>query len=109
MDVAPCLVELYGRIPPLADDAVSGADLATLTRAPEPGTNPIPTTPATATPKAMSRRYRSAITTGPTESGVTARRTARLGTRTRPISRIHVPRSGWVGLASDNLRGEWSD
>jgi hypothetical protein len=41
MDVAALLIELYGRIPPLARDAVDGADLATLTRSPAPGANTI--------------------------------------------------------------------
>jgi hypothetical protein len=41
MDVAALLIELYGRIPPLAQDAVEGADLATLTKSPSPGANTI--------------------------------------------------------------------
>jgi DinB family protein len=41
MDVAELLLEMYGRIPPLARLAVEGADRATLTRSPEPGTNPV--------------------------------------------------------------------
>ena len=41
MDVASLLVDLYSRIPPLARDAVEGVDLAKLTQAPAPGTNPI--------------------------------------------------------------------
>jgi hypothetical protein len=41
MDVAALLIELYGRIPPLARDAVDGADLATLTNSPSPGANTI--------------------------------------------------------------------
>jgi hypothetical protein len=41
VDVAPLLLELYGRIPPLARYAVSGLDGEQLTRAPAPGANPI--------------------------------------------------------------------
>jgi len=41
MDVAPLLLELYGRIPPLAAEAVEGLDTEELCRAPAPGTNPI--------------------------------------------------------------------
>lgn len=41
MDVAPLLLELFGRIPPLAREAVDGLDAATLARAPQTGTNPI--------------------------------------------------------------------
>lgn len=41
MDVAALLLELYGRIPPLARSAVDGADLATLTKSPAPGANTI--------------------------------------------------------------------
>lgn len=41
VDVAGLLVELYGRIPPLARAAVRGLDQAQLTRAPEPGCNSI--------------------------------------------------------------------
>ena len=41
MDVAALLLELYGRIPPLARDAVEGLDLAHLTDPPAPGSNPI--------------------------------------------------------------------
>lgn len=41
MDVAPLLLELYGRIPPLARQAVDGLDADALARAPRPGTNPI--------------------------------------------------------------------
>ena len=41
MDVAALLLELYGRIPPLARDAVEGLDLAQLTDPPAPGSNPI--------------------------------------------------------------------
>ncbi len=41
MDVAALLLEFYGRIPPLARDAVDGLDLATLTKSPSPGRNTI--------------------------------------------------------------------
>ncbi len=41
MDVAALLLELYGRIPPLARDAVEGLDLGQLTEPPAPGSNPI--------------------------------------------------------------------
>jgi Protein of unknown function (DUF664) len=41
MDVAALLLELYGRIPPLAREAVDGVDVSNLTRSPAPGTNPI--------------------------------------------------------------------
>jgi len=41
MDVASLLLELYGRIPPLAHDAVDHVDLVTLTEAPSPGANTI--------------------------------------------------------------------
>ena len=41
MDVAALLLELYGRIPPLAHQAVEGADLAALLKPPAPGANPI--------------------------------------------------------------------
>ena len=41
MEVAALLLELYGRIPPLARDAVDGLDVATLTTSPAPGTNTI--------------------------------------------------------------------
>lgn len=41
MDVSELLLELYGRIPPLADEAVDGLDAAQLRRPPAPGTNPI--------------------------------------------------------------------
>ena len=41
MDVAALLLELYGRIAPLADAAVRGLDTEQLTRAPEPGANTI--------------------------------------------------------------------
>jgi hypothetical protein len=41
MDVGALLLELYGRIPPLAREAVAGLDQARLTRAPRPGANTI--------------------------------------------------------------------
>ena len=41
MDVASLLLETYGRIPPLAHDAVDGLDLDTLLRRPAPAANPI--------------------------------------------------------------------
>ena len=41
MDIASLLLELYGRIPPLAREVVTDLDLATLTRRPAPATNPI--------------------------------------------------------------------
>ena len=41
MDIAGLLDELYGRIPPLARDAVDGLDADTLVAAPGPGTNTI--------------------------------------------------------------------
>ncbi len=41
MDVAPLLLDLYGRIPPLARGAVEGLDAEALTRAPGTGANPI--------------------------------------------------------------------
>jgi Protein of unknown function (DUF664) len=41
MDIAALLDELYGRIPPLARDAVDGLDVDTLVAAPAPGTNTI--------------------------------------------------------------------
>jgi Protein of unknown function (DUF664) len=41
VDVAALLLELYGRIPPLARDAVEGLDLSQLTEPPAPGANPI--------------------------------------------------------------------
>jgi hypothetical protein len=41
MDVAGLLEELYGRIPPLARDAVGGLDADTLLARPGPGANPI--------------------------------------------------------------------
>jgi hypothetical protein len=41
MDVPSLLLELYGRIPPLARYAVDGVELARLTESPSPGTNHI--------------------------------------------------------------------
>jgi DinB family protein len=41
VDVPALLLELYGRIPPLARDAVDGLDAAQLTKAPAPGRNTI--------------------------------------------------------------------
>src|SRR5438105_8193819 len=41
MDVSALLLELYGRIPPLARQAVDGVDLDRLTQAPSPGANTI--------------------------------------------------------------------
>jgi hypothetical protein len=41
MDVAALLIELYGRSPPLARDAVDGTVLETLTKSPSPGANTI--------------------------------------------------------------------
>jgi hypothetical protein len=41
MDVAALLIEIYGRIPPLARDAGGGADLTVLTASPTPGANTI--------------------------------------------------------------------
>jgi hypothetical protein len=41
MDVAPLLLEFYGRIPPLAAGAVEGLDSDELCRAPGPGANTI--------------------------------------------------------------------
>lgn len=41
MDVAEVYLELYGRIPPLAERAVAGLETGTLTRLAGPGTNPI--------------------------------------------------------------------
>jgi hypothetical protein len=41
MDVAALLLELYGRIPPLARDAVDGLDTARLTATVTPGSNHI--------------------------------------------------------------------
>ncbi len=39
MDIGPFLLELYGRIPPLADDAVGGLTAEQLAWIPAPGTN----------------------------------------------------------------------
>jgi DinB superfamily len=41
MDVGPLLLDLYGRIPPLADEAVQGLSAEQLCRAPAPGANTI--------------------------------------------------------------------
>ena len=41
MDVAALLLELYGRIPPLARHAIDDVDLDRLTTSPAPGANPI--------------------------------------------------------------------
>ena len=41
MDVASLLLDLYGRVPPLAREAVAGVELPMLVRSPAPGTNPI--------------------------------------------------------------------
>ena len=41
MDVAALLLELYGRIPPLAREAVTGLDADDLASSPRPGANPI--------------------------------------------------------------------
>jgi len=41
VDVAPLLLDLYGRIPPLARSAVEGLDAAALARPPGDGANPI--------------------------------------------------------------------
>ena len=41
MDVASVFLELYGRIPPLARQAVEGLDLDELTTPPAPDTNPV--------------------------------------------------------------------
>lgn len=41
MDTAALLVELYGRIPPLAQAAVEGLDAGALNRSPRPGANTI--------------------------------------------------------------------
>ena len=41
MDVASLLLELYGRIPPLAGEAVDGLDIDRLTEPPAPDANPI--------------------------------------------------------------------
>ena len=39
MDVSSLLLEIYGRIPPLAEQAIDGVDLAGLTEPAAPGTN----------------------------------------------------------------------
>jgi hypothetical protein len=41
MEIAPLLLELYGRIPPLAEAAVDGLGQEALCTAPEPDANPI--------------------------------------------------------------------
>lgn len=41
MDVGALLLELYGRIAPLADEAVAGLDRGALTRPPTSDANPI--------------------------------------------------------------------
>lgn len=41
MDVTALLLEIYGRIPPLARHAIDGLDLPALAEPPEPGANPI--------------------------------------------------------------------
>ena len=41
MDVAALLLELYGRVPPLAQSVVSGLDTDQLTTSPSPGANTI--------------------------------------------------------------------
>jgi hypothetical protein len=41
MDIASLLLELYGRIPPLAEAAVDGLNEQELCAAPKPGANPI--------------------------------------------------------------------
>ena len=41
MDTTALLLDLYGRIPPLARDAVEGLDVRQLTEAPSPGANTI--------------------------------------------------------------------
>ncbi|HUC36500.1 MAG TPA: DinB family protein [Acidimicrobiales bacterium] len=41
MEISGLLLELYGRIPPLARDVVEGVDLEHLTRPPAPGANTI--------------------------------------------------------------------
>lgn len=41
MDVAALLIEIYGRIPPLAQEAVGGLDATELRESPAPGTNSI--------------------------------------------------------------------
>jgi Protein of unknown function (DUF664) len=41
MQISELLVELYGRVPPLAAAAVDGLDQALLTQAPDPGANTV--------------------------------------------------------------------
>ncbi len=41
MDISTLLLELYGRVPPLADEAVDGLTTAQLTTSPAPGSNSI--------------------------------------------------------------------
>ncbi len=41
MDISALLIELYGRVPPLARQAVDGVDVARLRELPGPGTNSI--------------------------------------------------------------------
>jgi hypothetical protein len=41
VDVAPLLLDLFGRVPPLARSAVEGLDADALARPPEDGANPI--------------------------------------------------------------------
>ena len=41
MDVAALLLELYGRVPPLAREVVEGVEVSQLTQAPGPGANTI--------------------------------------------------------------------
>jgi uncharacterized damage-inducible protein DinB len=41
MEIAPLLLDLFGRIPPLAEAAVEGLDAEQLHQAPEPGANTI--------------------------------------------------------------------
>ncbi|MEO5838793.1 MAG: DinB family protein [Acidimicrobiales bacterium] len=41
MDIAALLIDLYGRVPPLAHGAVDGVALDKLTESPAPGANPI--------------------------------------------------------------------
>ena len=41
MDVAALLLEIYGRLPPLAEEAVAGLDAEQLAAPPGPGANPV--------------------------------------------------------------------
>jgi hypothetical protein len=41
MDISSLLLELYGRVPPLAGEAVKGVDVAQLNEPPSPGANTI--------------------------------------------------------------------